>query len=501
VNAKSQDGSLEQAIIHIQAQIEAGELEAANDSINKALKLRPGDGGVLNLRGVVHAQRGQIAGARRDFHSAVEASPNLVSAWKNLGRACQMEAKDVPPDLACAVTAWERVARATPTDSEAAARLLELYWQKGDYPASLREWPRVDPAGQSQTANLLVRAEDLAAAGRWEEAEQAVNELARRPDFAPDVSRLGAGDANQTARFKIVVVNAVGSLRALKTAELKELALAYEQLKDWKNARSTLERAAGQDPNNPAHLLELARIAELMKDHEGALGYLAHARDLSPKDAQIHYLFARVASEIELPIEAKKSLERALAIEPNNPHYNYAMGYVILSTRDAASAASYFQKYVDAFPKNATGHYALGIAYFTSGDYASAKKEMKSVQNSDKAAGADYFLGRIARMEGDLGEAEALLHESISAMPDFAPSHTELARVWMAQNKVPDAEKELDRAIQIDRNNFLANEQLLIIYKRRHDPRAQQQSELLKKLDEERSKRADLMLRTIEFKP
>jgi hypothetical protein len=42
---------------------------------------------------------------------------------------------------------------------------------------------------------------------------------------------------------------------------------------------------------------------------------------------------------------------------------------------------------------------------------------------------------------------------------------------------------------------------LLVLYKRTHDARAVKQSELLKKLDEDRSKRAELMLRTIEVKP
>ena len=48
---------------------------------------------------------------------------------------------------------------------------------------------------------------------------------------------------------------------------------------------------------------------------------------------------------------------------------------------------------------------------------------------------------------------------------------------------------------------FSANEQLLALYKRTHDSRAAEQAQLLKKLDEDRSKRAELMLRTIEFRP
>jgi tetratricopeptide (TPR) repeat protein len=177
------------------------------------------------------------------------------------------------------------------------------------------------------------------------------------------------------------------------------------------------------------------------------------------------------------------------------------MGYVILSTRDAATAAGYFQKFVKANPANPGGHYALGIAYFASGDYEKAKEELRVAKNSPKAAGAEYFFGRIARIEGQADDAVRHLQKSIELMPSFAASHTELARVWIDEGKLTDAHRELDRAVHLGPDNFQANAQLLVVYKRTHDPRAEKQAEIVKKLDEERSKRADLMLRTIEVRP
>jgi tetratricopeptide (TPR) repeat protein len=204
---------------------------------------------------------------------------------------------------------------------------------------------------------------------------------------------------------------------------------------------------------------------------------------------------------MDLAAEARRWLERALAIDPDNPHYNYAMGYLTLATRHASDAIAYFKKYVSVNPQNTTGHFALGIAHFTAGDYPNAKRELRIAEASNKAAGADYFLGRIARIEGDMSGAVRLLRKSIVLSPDFAPAYTELARVWIAQNKLIDAERELNKALRLDNDNFMANEQLLAVYRRTKDPRAAQQSERLKKLDEERSKRAELMLRSVEFKP
>ena len=117
------------------------------------------------------------------------------------------------------------------------------------------------------------------------------------------------------------------------------------------------------------------------------------------------------------------------------------------------------------------------------------------------AGASEYYLGRIARLEGEVGEAERTLRKSVGLLPGFSETHTELARLSLLQGNIEDARAELERALQLSPDSFEANEQLLVLYKRTKDARAVQQAELLKKLDEDRSKRARLMLRTIEVKP
>ena len=127
---------------------------------------------------------------------------------------------------------------------------------------------------------------------------------------------------------------------------------------------------------------------------------------------------------------------------------------------------------------------------------------MEAVENDPKTAGgADYFLGRIARQEDRLADAARLLERSIELFPTFAESHTELARVLMLEGDLAGAHRELERALAIDPDSFQANSQLLVVYRRTHDERADKQAERVKQLDEERSKRAELMLRTVEARP
>jgi tetratricopeptide (TPR) repeat protein len=344
----------------------------------------------------------------------------------------------------------------------------------------------------------------LCALGRTAEAASLASELASRNDFAgADFDALSkALVPPKSAAVVVTLVEGLDRRQVASTESLRRLAIAYEQLQRAADARKTLERVAVAEPTNTANLLELARLADAAKDYEGAVGYLAHARDLAPNNPQIHFLFAMNAVMLNLPIEARHSLDRALALEPNNPAYNYAMGSVILTTRDAATASIYFKKYVAAKPADARGHFALGVAYFSAGDYTNAKAEMRNVENNaGTAGGAEYFLGRMARLENDLEGATTYLQKSIKILPDYSESHTELARVLMLEDRDKEAQEELDLALRLDPTSFQANERLLVLYRRTHDPRAEKQAAILKKLDQDRSKRAELMLRTIEVRP
>jgi Flp pilus assembly protein TadD len=396
---------LQKDLLSIQEALQSGDWSRASHLIEDSMQHHPNEGGLLNLRGVLHAERNEASAARQDFTEAVRLSPDLTPAWQNLARICQLEAKQDSAAGSCAADAWEHVAHLKPGDKET-------------------------------------------------------------------------------------------------LDSLRQLVIAEEQANRPVEARKTLEQVAVLDPKNPAHLLELARLADASKDYEGALGYLAHARDLTPRDPQIHFLFAEVAMEMDLVMQAQASLHEALALEPNNPAYNYAMGFVTLQTRGGANAVGYFQKFVAVYPGNPKGHYALGIAYYASGDYEKSKTEMHAVENDPKTAGgAHYFLGRMARQEGDLDSAQRHLQRSTELLPQFSESHTELARIWMQQGDLVRARTELDRAVQLDPQSFAANMQLLVVYRRTHDPRAAAQSELVKKLDETRSMRAELALRTVEAHP
>jgi Flp pilus assembly protein TadD len=492
------------AIEPIEKQVETGDLAGALTRVEVELKQHPRDAELYNLRGIIRARTNDLAGARADFTEATTIAPALLPAWRNLGRACQILTGQDTSAAKCSEAAWRRVLQVAPADAEARISLATLLEWRGQFVESMSQLDQVTGDESKRASALALRCANLAGLHRYAEALRvaAVLQAAqdyRGGDFDAIVPVLGDPAA---AELVIKLTDPLAHKGELSHEALGRLGSAYEQLGRLTEARSTLEQLARIDPQNPKPLLQLARLSYLLKDREGALGYLAHARDLSPRDAQVHFLFGMISVEMDLPLEARQSLQHALDLEPDNPRYNYVMGSVLLNTRATSDALPYFQKYVQLEPQDPRGHFAMGVALFASGDYEKAKSEMEKIETEPKTAGgASYFLGRIAFLDRNLDEASTKLERSIQLMPSYAESHVQLGRVRLEQHRLEQARTEIERALQLDPDSFQGNAELLVIYRRTRDPRALEQQARLEKLDEQRSAKQELMLRTIEVRP
>jgi tetratricopeptide (TPR) repeat protein len=504
VPLRSQNGDVERAIESIQDAMENGDRASASRMLTDALARYPREAGLLNLRGVMHAQQSELAEARADFQQAVQLSPGLTPAWQNLARACQIVSERDAAAMSCAAGAWERVLRARPADAEAMVALATVYEWQGKFADSLRELEKLPPGEAVSPGVLALRCGDLAGLRRAPEAAQAAETLAGAADFseADAASIFPVLESTRNAGLIVKLVESLDARGKASTDSLARLAVAYEQLNRLPDARLALERVSAADPKNPRHLLELARVAHLSHDLEGCLAYLGHARDLTPDDARIHFLFGLVSVEMELPVEARRSLDKALAIDPKNPDYNFAMGSLLLNGGRATESLPYLTRYVAARPGDPKGQFALGAAYFDNMDYEECRKEMLGIAKGAKTeAGAAYFLGRVARVEENFDEARAELNRAIKLLPAFGEAHTELARVYLALGELAAARAAVDHAISLDSDNYQANQVLLAILERSHDSGAEKQAARLETLDAERSRRRELLRRTIEVKP
>lgn len=499
----------EQSIVAIQQVMQAGRAQDAKEMIAAALKRYPKDPGILNLRGVLHAQGQEMAAARADFAEAVGLAPDLLPARQNLARACMAltGANSTSKDsgaMDCAVQNWRLVLASQRGNAEAHSALATLYEWRGDFAASLREITSLSPDDAAGLPLLALRCADLAGLGRLDEALQDAKRLTQIPGYSSEIaaSIFPVLRKPETAPILIALVEPLDRAHEASAETLRLLGVAYEKTGRLPDARKAIEKAAVMEPGGVADLYELTRLASLAHDNEGALGYLGRIRDLAPKDARAHFLFGIIAIEMDLPLEARKSLERALALDPKNPIYSLALGSVILSSRDAGDAIPYFQTYLAAHPDDPRGHFALGMAYYASKDYEKSRAEMNGITGRpETAGGAEYFLGRISRAEDNPDDSAVHLKRAIELLPKFPDARAEIAKVWLRQGEVEKARTALGEALSIDRDNYQANQTLLALYEKTHDVKAAAQRDRLKELEGKRKAQDQLMFRTIEMRP
>jgi tetratricopeptide (TPR) repeat protein len=249
-------------------------------------------------------------------------------------------------------------------------------------------------------------------------------------------------------------------------------------------------------------LLDLARVADKAGDHQGALGYLAHARSLEPRNAAVHFLFGVVCVEMDLVAEAYESLKKAISLQPENAAINYMMGAVSLHRHEPAEAIPFFAKYVQLAPDDPRGRFALGVAYFRASDFDASRRELTAVADrAETAAGAQYFLARLARQSNQLEEAMQRVKRSIEANDSYADAWAELGLLQTRSGNYAEAERSLQKALALDPENYQATVNLTTLYTRTRDPRREEQAARLEALQKKRGERAQEFLRQIEVVP
>lgn len=502
--AQTNTGTYEQTVIAIQEQIQRDNLGKALTLVEAAERRFPANGGLENLQGVIAIQQGNITEAEEDFSVSIRHSPRLMSPYLNLGRVyLQGSAQD--SDLATkALRVYEDALKIDPKNAEANYDAAILLTRAGNYRVSLAHLAKLGTVDKFRASALAVACADEAGMGHTADAARRAASLATHSELteADVVEIIPALFASRRADLVDVLLSAVASHQPLSAIGQHMIGLAQEAENRLPAAQDTLERAFAAGPQSSDILVDLARIAEARGDYKGALGYLAHARDLKPNDASLPYRFGLICLKMTLLAESRKALAEAVYLNPENDDYNFALGTVASFAEDPAEALPYLSKYHELRPADSGGMLALGTAYFRAKDFESAARWLRQAANvASTAPFAYYYLARIARQEGRLDEAVEALEQSIRMKPDYPDALAELGQVYVQTKQYAKADKPLNLAIRLDRDNYEANFGLLELYARTGDSRLAEQSRRFDAVKEERETKLREAMRILEVKP
>ena len=502
-SAPTRDQAPRATLEGIEEALARNDLAAAEAAVTAALQAHPADPLVNNFAGVVAAQRGDVAGAERQFQAAIRGYPRLASAYLNLGRLYQERAAADTSAAAKALATYRALLAIDGSNAEALYQAGLLLALEGAFVES-RGWiERLPDAARARPQVLAVLAADLSGAGDLAAAAKVAAALAAHPDLtALDV--LGVMPAFERGRDRTIAGTLLEALdwRGLAdAAALRQLAAFYARDQRFADARRVLERVAAGGATVPV-LTDLARAAYRLGDAKGALGYLAHARELEPNQAGTHFFFGIVCIELNLGAEAYDSLKKAVALAPDSAPINYAMGAVSMHRHEPSEALPYFEAYVRLAPQDPRGRFALGAARFYANQFEAAREALTAATaHAETAAGARYFLARIARQLNDEATAIREIEAALELNRDYADAWAELGLLHTRAQRYPEAQTALDRALALDPENHAANVNLTALYGRTRDPRREAQAAKLAALQDKRAVQAQEFLRIIQVSP
>ncbi len=493
-----------ESVQKVQELIQEGNTTLAQEPLSKMLEKSPRDAGLYNLDGVIKAQNRHFSDSEASFHKAIELSPTFEEAYLNLGHLYQEWTPQQTAIQDQAIRTYAQVLKLDPGNVEANYQSAVLLMQKGLFSLSRQHLSKLPPGAQDHSQALSVSCGDYAGSGEEAKAETTADRMLQSPDLAEAdvVSLLPLLGRLRNTSLAVRLLEGLRQRNLTTASSLTSLGFLYKQLGRLDDARKALEQAAQIPPNSVPLLLDLAHVADDQEDYTGALGYLAHARELEPQNASIHFFWGIVCVQMNLAEEAYQALKKAVGLDPNNAYYNYAMGTVALQREEAGEAIPYFKKYCQLKPHDPRGRLALGSAYFASHDDVNAEKIIVTVaNNSETAAGAHYYLGRIANHKGNYAEAVAQLEMALKFYPNYPDAFAERGLVHLKQKDYPDARNDLQKALEISPDNYLANLNLMILYQRTKDPKADEQAKRFEQVRQKRAERVKEALRTIEVRP
>lgn len=267
-----------------------------------------------------------------------------------------------------------------------------------------------------------------------------------------------------------------------------DLAVAYLRMTELEKALEEARAAVELDPKNSYARYILGNIYYTREDYAAALPHLEKVFISAPSfevaralgltylylkqperarllfeemleafkgdDSELHMVFGQAYEQTNYPLEAEREIKRALEINAKTPRANFFLGYVILQHGGSSrltEAAAAFEKELALSPNDFNANFFAGVIASTENNHAKAiGLFQKAVQLNAKSAEVFLFLGQSQIETGDLTAAEKNLRraveiDKVNPKPGFQARRTHflLGRLLVRTNRREEGEKEL----------------------------------------------------------
>ncbi|HEX4166921.1 MAG TPA: tetratricopeptide repeat protein [Bryobacteraceae bacterium] len=150
-----------------------------------------------------------------------------------------------------------------------------------------------------------------------------------------------------------------------------------------------------------------------------------------PDSAWTHYLMGAAYEDQREPDKAQEEYKRAAQIDPTLPNIDFSIGYI----------------------------------YFRQGDIGEAQQWLGKEASEGCHSLANFYLGEIARGNGESQKAEALYHRALTCDASNVDAHLRLGMLFETEKRYPLAIAQFRQAIRVKPNIAPAHYHLASVYR------------------------------------
>ena len=194
--------------------------------------------------------------------------------------------------------------------------------------------------------------------------------------------------------------------------------------------------------------------------------WFERAYDLDRESVDILRQLSQVSIRLGKLEDAEKWVEKALELEPNNKELLVLLAKIFIHQSKNNDAISALKQVISKNPNNEQALLMLGTLYAENHQWDKARNCLEKVAKLDgqKSFVAYYFLGRMAKEEGNYEKAQEYLKKSLEKNTFFTPALFELADCYEKEGKLDKAIDTYNSIILRQRNNLKARQRLLFLY-------------------------------------
>jgi len=277
------------------------------------------------------------------------------------------------------------------------------------------------------------------------------------------------------------------------------LGYSYNKLGCSSEAIKACEDAVRFDPDNPHAYNSLGFLYGQVGRYAEEIKVCKQALVIKPNYPDAYINLAYAYSKLDRYAEAIDACEQAIKLKPNLlPMAHNTLGCIYGEIGRWPDAVGEYKQAIIIKPDYADAYYNMGDAYRETGRYKEAIEAYKAALSiKPDYAEADYDLGIVYGKVGSWAEAAAAYKEDLKIKPNYAKAYCNLGVAYDELHRYMEAIEACERAVKIEPNDAMAHYDLGVIYLAADSNSAQQQYEILKKLD---SRLADRLSKLISRK-